>query len=178
LARKYVAHAWQAVVNHCLRDPFVGKGLRMRRYKRILIASDLSKTSKGALNTAVMFAKTFNSELLIVHVIEPISPFVQTELIQPDVLERMQEDSVQWAQRRITRLAAAARKSGVRTTTEVVSGDPAREILRATRDQRADLLVMGTTARGGIAKVLLGSVADYVVANARCPVVTVRSSSG
>src|SRR5262245_44767311 len=115
----------------------------MRRYKRILMAFDLAQTSKGALNTAVMFAKTFDSELLIVHVIEPISPFVQTELIQPDVLERMQEDSLRWAERRIMRLAAAARKSGVRTTTAVLSGDPAREILRATREHRADLLVIG-----------------------------------
>jgi nucleotide-binding universal stress UspA family protein len=54
-------------------------------------------------------------------------------------------------------------------------GDAAKEILRAARDLSADLIVMGTHGRTGIAR-LLGSVAEKVVRRAQCPVLTIRPS--
>ncbi|MGH2628444.1 MAG: universal stress protein, partial [Anaerolineales bacterium] len=54
----------------------------------------------------------------------------------------------------------------------LLEGTPADRIVRAARSRRADLIVMGTHGRGGLAKLFLGSVAERVVATARCPVLT------
>jgi nucleotide-binding universal stress UspA family protein len=56
----------------------------------------------------------------------------------------------------------------------LVAGEPAHQIVRAARTYRADLLVVGTHARRGITKMMLGSVANRVLLRAPCPVVTVR----
>ena len=71
-------------------------------------------------------------------------------------------------------MTAKAKKAGVRAVGLIVEGDPAREIVRAGRSQRADLIVVGTHGRTGLAKFFVGSVAGRVVATAPCPVVTVR----
>jgi nucleotide-binding universal stress UspA family protein len=121
-----------------------------------------------------LFAKATRSELLFLHVIEPLSPSVPTEFIQPEVFERMEAENRQRAERQIMRLAAAARRSGVKAKTMLLAGEPAHQIIRVARSYHADLLVVGTHARRGIAKMLLGSVANNVVLRAPCPVVTVR----
>jgi len=63
---------------------------------------------------------------------------------------------------------------GVRWRTTVRSGDPRVEILREAERRRADLIVLGTHGRTGVARFFLGSVAGRVVATAPCPVLTVR----
>jgi nucleotide-binding universal stress UspA family protein len=56
----------------------------------------------------------------------------------------------------------------------VVGADVARQLLGIAETYNADLIVMGTHGRGGVKRLVLGSVADYVVRHASCPVVTVR----
>jgi len=149
----------------------------MRRFKQILIASDFSPTSKGALATAAMFAKAFRSELIMIHVIEPIvPPAIPAEILRPGVLDGIEADTRRWAERQIARLAKVAQRSSVSVKTVLLSGDPAYQIVRAARTYHADLVVVGTHARRGMAKMLLGSVAAHVLANAPCPVVTVRTA--
>jgi nucleotide-binding universal stress UspA family protein len=63
----------------------------------------------------------------------------------------------------------------VPTTILLGEGDPAREIVRVARSIRANLLVIGTHGRTGWSKLMLGSVAQRVVATAPCPVLSVRS---
>jgi len=55
-----------------------------------------------------------------------------------------------------------------------VSTSPALEIATYAREQKVDLVVMGTHGRGAMAKLLMGSVAERVVRTAPCPVLTVR----
>jgi nucleotide-binding universal stress UspA family protein len=59
---------------------------------------------------------------------------------------------------------------------DVVAGPPAETIVRVAYERGADLIVMGTHGRTGLAHVLLGSVAEKVVRLATCPVLTVRYS--
>jgi len=56
----------------------------------------------------------------------------------------------------------------------IVEGLPVDEILRAARRQRADLIALGTHGRTGLRRAFMGSVAERVVSQARCPVLTVR----
>jgi nucleotide-binding universal stress UspA family protein len=147
----------------------------MRRFKRITVASDLSKVSRSALNTAVEFAHSMRAELIIVHVIAPITLLMREQFIHPGILETIEADARKWAEKQLARLAAVARKSSVRVKVLLLSGDPADQIIRAARTHRADLIVVGTHGRRGFSKMMIGSVAERVVRTASCPVVTVRS---
>ncbi|HEX7253007.1 MAG TPA: universal stress protein, partial [Thermoanaerobaculia bacterium] len=56
------------------------------------------------------------------------------------------------------------------------SGAPDEAITAAARDQKADLVVMGTHGRKGVSRFFLGSVASRVISTSECPVMTVRAS--
>ncbi len=76
--------------------------------------------------------------------------------------------------RRLTPSAAKAKKAGVRAKTLLSDGMAHAQIVRAARSLRADMIVIGTHGRTGLAKLFLGSVAGRVVSTATCPVMTVR----
>ena len=79
-----------------------------------------------------------------------------------------------WAQKQLARLVAKAKGARVRARGIVREGVVADQIVRAARAQRADLIVIGTHGRTGVARFFLGSVAARVAATAPCPVLTVR----
>jgi nucleotide-binding universal stress UspA family protein len=72
--------------------------------------------------------------------------------------------------------AAAARGAGAVTPWQFLrEGKPADQIIAAAREWRADLIVLGTHGRSGVARVILGSTAEGVMRGAPCPVVAVRA---
>jgi nucleotide-binding universal stress UspA family protein len=71
----------------------------------------------------------------------------------------------------------AARIAPDATVAAVLGNDVASHVVDDANANGIDLIVMGTHGRGGVKRMLLGSVADYAVRNARCPVVTVRSGT-
>jgi nucleotide-binding universal stress UspA family protein len=79
-----------------------------------------------------------------------------------------------YGEKQLSMLQAKAQSAGVRATTLVVPGLAAQQIIRAARSKKADLIVIGTHGRTGLARLFLGSVAARVVAGATCPVLTVR----
>jgi nucleotide-binding universal stress UspA family protein len=77
-------------------------------------------------------------------------------------------------QKRLDAIVAQARKAGARATGLLLEGVPHERVARAARAKKADLLVIGTHGRTGLAKFFLGSVATRLVASVSCPVLTVR----
>jgi nucleotide-binding universal stress UspA family protein len=144
------------------------------RMRRILLASDFSKASRRAFVTAVQTAKRDRATLTILHVLAPIVPVSADQYTAFAQWDEIEEQSRAWAQRQLGKLTAAAKKAGVRAVGILVDGSPAREIVRTARRRHADLLVIGTHGRTGLAKLFLGSVAAGVVATSPCPVMTVR----
>ena len=71
----------------------------------------------------------------------------------------------------------AARIAPGATLAAVLGNDVASHVVGDANANGIDLIVMGTHGRGGVKRMILGSVADYAVRNARCPVVTVRSGT-
>jgi nucleotide-binding universal stress UspA family protein len=61
--------------------------------------------------------------------------------------------------------------------TRVMEGSPSRKIVRYAEQERCDLIIMGTHGRGGIDRLLLGSVAEQVVRSSDVPVLTMRVGS-
>jgi len=146
----------------------------MTRFRRIVCASDFSRTSGRALSSAIGLAKANRAKLTVLHAYVPIVPLVPEQYIDSSTFERVDTETRKWVEHKVARLADKARRAGVRASALLVTGDPSQQIIRVARKQRADLIVVGTHGRRGFSKFFLGSVAERVVATAPCPVLTIR----
>ena len=113
----------------------------------ILVATDFSDGSDEALQRAIALAKQWGARL---------------DLLPVD--------------RMLTRLASQVEASGVACTPKIVEGNAANEITDRARTLGADMIVVGTHGRTGLAHIVLGSIAERVVRHATCPVLTVPFS--
>jgi len=134
----------------------------------ILVPTDFSATSDAALHYATRLALTLGARLYLVHVPAktgehfeasfPVGQFTTTagerlsSILTKDELERLRPEYV------------------------LRVGTPAEEIVRYADVCDADLIIMGTHGRSGIAHALMGSVAEQVVRTAPCPVLLVRAA--
>ncbi len=142
--------------------------------RRIVHPSDFSTASTRAFRKAIEMAKASRAELLIVHVLNPIMPVPGDAYIPPKVYDDLAASARAWARKQLDKLLARAKKAGVRAKGFLLEGVAHAQIVRFARSKRADLVVMGTHGRSGLAKLVLGSVAERVIGAAPCPVVTVR----
>ena len=147
----------------------------MARVQRILHASDFSKASGAAFQKAVELARSNQAELVLLHVLAPIVPLGGADgYVSPQVYEDLDKSAHAAASKELTALVARAKKAGVKAKAVVRDGIAHEQIVRAARSPRADMIVIGTHGRTGLAKFFLGSVAGRVVSAAKCPVMTVR----
>lgn len=146
----------------------------MMRFRRIVHPSDFSAASRPAFTRAVDLAKRNRGALTLVHVMAPVVPLTGDGYVSPRVWQDVERTARAYAWKQLDKLIAAAKKSGVRAKGVLREGVAADAIVRAAKGGRADVIVMGTHGRGGLAKLFLGSVAERVVATASCPVMTVR----
>jgi nucleotide-binding universal stress UspA family protein len=142
--------------------------------RRILHPTDFSTASAAAFAKAIETAKAGRGELLLVHVMNPVMPVPGDGYISPKVYDEIAASTKAWGQKQLARRLAKATTAGVRAKGFLLEGVPHEQIVRIAKSRRADLVVMGTHGRSGLAKLFLGSVAGRVVAAAPCPVLTVR----
>ena len=146
----------------------------MIRLRRILHPTDFTRASTAAFKRAVARAKADRAQLLIVHVLSPAVPMAGEGYISPKVYDDLESSAQNYAKKRLAALQAKARAAGAKAVTLLMDGVADQQIVRAARSKKADLIVIGTHGRTGLAKFFLGSVASRVVATAPCPVLTVR----
>jgi universal stress protein A len=147
----------------------------VKRIRRILYATDYSKASERALQAAVDLARQNKSELWVVHVIEPVTPYVSGEdFTGAELYLKLEETTRQEAQSSMTKLMQRLGKLRVKTKSLLLKGSPSDQIIRAAKSRKADMIVIGTHGRTGLSKLFMGSVAGRVVSTAPCPVMTVR----
>jgi nucleotide-binding universal stress UspA family protein len=144
--------------------------------RTILYATDFSSASRAALTTAVDMARRDRAPLLITHVMAAPMPMMAGDgYVPPSTWDAIATAYRKDSQKKVDAVVRRARKAGARASGLLLEGTPAADrIVRAARARRAGAIVLGTHGRSGFARVVLGSVASRVVANARCPVVTVR----
>jgi len=142
--------------------------------RRILHPSDFSSAARAAFARAVAMAKAERAELLLVHVMTPVIPLMGDGYISPKIYDDMERSMRAHGQKQMDKLVAKAKTAGARTRGLLLEGTAADRIVRAARSYRADVIVIGTHGRTGLARVFLGSVAARVVGTAPCPVLTVR----
>jgi nucleotide-binding universal stress UspA family protein len=143
-------------------------------FRRLLHATDFSPASRAAFSTALDLARDARGELTIVHVITPAVPMVGDGYVSPGVFEQVEAAAREAGQKELDRLLKKAKQARVRARGVLLTGVPHEQIVRAARGRRADLIVIGTHGRTGLARLFLGSVAARVLTLARCPVLSVR----
>lgn len=144
----------------------------MANFQRILLASDFSETSACAVEHAVLMAKTFGAALHVLHVVENEIPAIMDGLayLPQNYFEEIERQSAEQLERVISR----EDRDKLPVTLAMRRGASFLEIIRYAREQKMDLIVLGTHGRGALAHVLLGNVAEKVVRKAPCAVLTVR----
>lgn len=145
----------------------------MTAFKRILVPHDFSDDAAAALDFAVELAKQLGGELHLVHAYRmPLEMFSPYGVAVPDsVMPEIREA----AARHLKELAAKVKAEGLAVHVHLQEGPPADSIAEAAGELGADLIVMGTRGRTGLAHVVLGSVAERTVRSAPCPVLTLKA---
>jgi nucleotide-binding universal stress UspA family protein len=142
----------------------------MTDIKRILVPTDFSEPADAALTYALELASKLGATVSLVHVFDDPSGIHSGEYVPMPAEMRGQ---ILADLRR--RLADVVSKRGhSELNPQVLVGPTAQAIVDGARDVGADLIVMATHGRHGMAHLLLGSVAERVVRTAACPVLTVR----
>jgi len=150
----------------------------MATVSRILVPVDLSDGSREVIDYAVKIARPFNASVEVVHAWEP------PQYVAPDLLvaapgwnsQSLEQVAVETATKELAAQVNQGDSPGVPVSQKIVVGEAASTILDLAEQEKCDLIVMGTHGRRGLPRLLLGSVAQKVVARASCPVLTLHLS--
>jgi universal stress protein A len=141
--------------------------------KKILVPVDFSETSMKAFQYALKFAEQFSCEIVLLYVVEPLTPVVGAPLAV-EVLPQPQDDSIA-AKKELAALAARSRNNGAKSINSAIRiGHPPNEITKAAKDLDVDLIVIATHGYTSWRHLCIGSTAERVVRTAPCPVLVVR----
>jgi len=141
--------------------------------KKVLVPIDFSDYSKNALKYAVNFAKSFNAEIILVYVVEPViypPDFSMGQIAMPSI-------NAEWDDRakdELQKLAKSDIAGAGNVKTVIKTGKPFVEIIETAKEENVDLIIIATHGHSGVEHILFGSTAEKVVRKAPCPVLTLR----
>ena len=144
----------------------------MADFKKILCAVDFSEHSPVVADYASTLAKKMGAEIMCLYVAPSLDQYVGFH-VPPSSIENFVGEIVTGADSSMESFIDDNFKD-VNVTGKVVTGYAAEEILSIAKNEKTDLIVMGTHGRAGIDRILFGSVAEKVVKAANCPVLTIR----
>lgn len=146
------------------------------QFLRILLPLDGTETAKFAVSPAIELAKRLDAELVLLRVV-PDLPFEVgvknlVQVIELNATKQLElvDQATRWLQRIVDDLALHR----VRAVVAVDVGDPSERIVHYADRDAIDMIVMSTHGRRGVPRLLYGSVAAKVLADAPCPVMLVR----
>ena len=145
----------------------------MAQINKILVPTDLSKNSKAALPMARQMAQEFKATVILALVTLP--PVLNLGyVLGPVAIPTGGGKSLEDAQRMLNETQAML-GDGIAVEQKLVAGDPSEELLNLARSENVDMIIMATHGYTGIKHMLMGSVAERVVRQAPCAVMTVRA---
>jgi len=142
----------------------------MNRYKHILLAVDFSEHSKQVLHKALQIVEQNQAQLSLVHVIEDL-PITDAAYGPIPFDVDMTQEWLEMSKQRLDKLGSELGIPQERQWLEM--GSAKLEIVRIAEENGADLIVVGSHGRHGLA-LLLGSTANGVLHHAKCDVLAVR----
>ncbi len=136
--------------------------------ENILFATDFSASAETAKLYVQALAERYRSRVRLMHVVDLSAAFKAPEAgLSIDVFRRVGSES-------LSRLKSELASERIRVETVLCEAmDPATEILQATQDGSTNLLVIGTRGHKGLARLVLGSTAEQLIHQAKCPILTI-----
>ena len=142
--------------------------------RTIYVGTDFSPASERAFEVALEMARMRGADLVVGHVIATPGVFGSgVGDIARAIENRLRDESGQ----RLEALRRRADAAGVPVRTELLAGSPQDALAEAAERSQATMLVLGTSGRTGVSRMLIGSVAGRLVCTAPCPVLTVKESA-
>jgi nucleotide-binding universal stress UspA family protein len=152
----------------------------MRQLKKIIVGHDLRRGGVIALRSAVVLAQRCGAALRLVHILEPQHAYQRLSVYAYGCADNMElgapipplapgEIESEWQG-----FLSGLSLGNVEWEKQTEEGQAGFVISRQAEQSHADLIVMGTHGRSGLAYMLLGSVAEKVVRAVSCPVLTIR----
>ena len=143
--------------------------------KVILVPTDFSLSAETALDRALEFAAKVGAKVYVMHAYQlPVVGFPDGVLLPTaEIASRI----VTWAQSELAACVARRKESSVEIVPILKQADPRDAVISTAEDLSADLVVMGTHGRHGLARALIGSVAESVVRTSPVPVMTVHAAA-
>lgn len=148
----------------------------MFRPARILVPTDMSDDSDIAIHRAFYIAKTYNSEVIVLHVInDPVKQCTVDYCLSEELVKELQSRMLESTRSRIWEQMAKFASMGVSPIiADIRTGSPHDEILKEAEERDVDLIVIASFGRSGLSKYLMGSVVRQVLAGAKCSVLLVK----
>ncbi len=168
LERAFVGSVTARVIGHSQRDILVVPENTVIGWKTILLATDGSKYSDAATDRAIDFAKSYGGQLKTVSVVDVPAEFYAEAPKAVEDLTRKAKDFV-------ANVKKKAEASNINTSTFVGEGDAYKVITDLAKEEKADVIFMGSHGRTGIRRLLMGSVTEKVIGYASCPVLVVKA---
>lgn len=138
------------------------------RQKKILVSVDFTPSSDAAIMVATKFAAMHNAEMVLLHVVESVAAMAEF-FADSDLASKKRE----YGNKMLDKLVALHSKPGQPVSKMLMEGKPYKEILRASEEIAAEMIVMGTWGSHAVESGMIGSNVNKVVRSARVPVVTV-----
>ena len=150
----------------------------MTRFQTVLVATDGTNDSDGAVEAALDLAHDTGARLLVLTVV-PEGTTDEPEEDDPGTVSfappKDEDEEIAEAQERTDTVLDHAKEWGLDAQSIIWEGDPGETILAAAEAENADVIVIGTSGRSGVGRMLMGSTSDHVVRNATVPVLVVRA---
>lgn len=151
-------------------------------YKKILVTHDLSKLSASVLPHALALSKLMDAEIILLNIVPTVgqeaayfTPASIPPIPAPQIpVREITEKDIKASKTQLEKIKKDMEDNGARNvSTAVKLGQAGPEIISFAKKQQCDFIIMSTHGRSGLGRVLLGSVADYVIRHASCPVFVV-----
>ncbi len=145
-------------------------------FKRILVPTDGSETSRSTLQACIGFAKDIGATVVGLHVVPEFDAFIYDGYMLPEgSREKLKQETITRAEKFLEEITVAAKAAGVNCETLFLVGDyPYEVIVKAAQEKNCDLIAMASHGRKGIKGMLLGSETQKVLTHSQIPVLVYR----
>lgn len=140
---------------------------------KILLAVDTSNHSEAAAGALLSRCRPPDTEVRVLHVLQPIG-FSAPPQMSPNYTPEMEQEGSE-AKALVERIAGQLRDAGFRAEVVLTKGDVRETIVNTAGEWPADEIVIGSHGKGGLRRLLLGSVAEFVARHAPCSVLIARA---
>lgn len=156
-----------------------------QKLQKVMVAVDESECSHHALEWALRNLTPVPATSLLVLTVQPLVPLgylsaaafgapLGTTGVPPELIKSIQEQQKQLTQALLDKAKAICAEHGVPVETIVEVGDPKEMICEAAEKLNVDLLILGSHSRGPVQRLFLGSVSNYCMHHAKCPVLVAK----